>query len=263
MEIEIRLRKIRNEDDQDLVYTFLFMLLEKIDEILYYTPDLSIRGVKNLKITLYRLPIRETYKIRKILEAELIDDGFIKYYEIRKSKLETRHKMMDFTPPKFSKKGQAQVDKMKNFNPDIQSFVGGAIIETYRSLSRTVEKETEGMRTPLTLGAEIIDKYLKNLIQEKEEPERDPYPMTEDQILRSIMQEPMFDEDKRIEQKAMRSRRKRNRELNPRHPPVEKPKPGPNGFIVPNWEAPPRPPKRKVNKDPVLYTSEDSKFLRE
>lgn len=265
MEIEIRLRKIRDEEDEETVYTFLFLLLEKIDETLYYTPDHSLSGTKNLKITLYRLPMRETYKVRSVLEAELIDDGFIRYYEIRKSKLETRHKMWDFTPPKFSKKGQAQIDKTRNFNLDIQKYVGGVIIATYKTMARFLEKETEGMEAPITCGALIMDATLKQLLTKRieEEPEPETHPMTEDDLIREIMSEPMYNEDARIEQEAVRSRRRRNRELNPRHPPVEKPKPGPNGFIVPNWQAPPRPPKRKVNKNPVLYTSEDSKFLRE
>lgn len=238
MEIEIVFRDIEDDRTENEVLSFLFFLLTKIDDILYYTPDYDIKGRKRLKLTLFRLPLRETYKIRKVLEAELIEDGFIRSYKIKRSDLEGRHKMTDFTPPKYSKRGLEEVSKMDNFNVNIEEFVGDTIIEVYKTTYRLFQKELDKDMAPLTVATWLMEDMIRNKFG----------PETEDDIAREIAESPMYDEERHIKKSVEKERRKRERK-------ASRTEPGPNGFIVPHWHAP-----KPKKKSKVLYSSKDSGY---
>lgn len=200
MQVRITFSRAEDEEDIDKIYLLIDLLIERVDELLYRTPDYVVRGKRKITITFYALSRRETDIILEIARAE-IGDGLIDRATPIDSSMEESLGSFTFSTPEYKKGVKEQLEARKGFKLNVQKLVGNVILTSAKVLARESYKEYEEDTTaPLSTMAVHIYDAMKTIL-ELNEPE-DPDEL-EDFITRTIANEPMY--------KERRPRRARNR----------------------------------------------------
>ena len=208
MKIRITLATAKDEDQENLIYSFLEILFDAIEEELHYLPSMDINGRKRLVVYFFNLSKREADIILKLVQPERTGrpESLITNLTISQPKEENPTDLVFiFSPPGFrTKEDEERAAERNKHGIDVSRVIRKAQISVDKAFyDMFMEKHPDWDTPPLTTLA-----YIHNEIET--EPE-------EDRIARRIAGErmPRLRKKKKPQIKKPRAPRKRNAAKDP------------------------------------------------
>lgn len=206
MQVRITFNRAIDEEDRTLIYLLIDVFLERIDQLLYRTPDYVIRGKYRLTITFYGLSKREAEIILKTARAEIIEDGIVKLATPINSSTEEDLGPYMFIRPEYKKGVKEDLEEKRGYGIDVKKFIGLAVMSSIKVFIHDNYKEYDDMTAPLTTMAIVMDGAFRSILA-PEDPEDPEY--MENYLAQLVTNEPMYKE--RPLRRPRRPRKPRNR----------------------------------------------------
>ena len=193
MQVRITFEIIEDEDDEELTYLLIKLLLDRADELLYRRPDYVIRGRHKVTLTIYGLSVNEAEILHRVGSNEITDEGIVRRVTIINSKLDEDTGPYRFTIPEYAEGAREQLSENKKFNLDVDSFVSWIVQNTIDSIenvyyedAREIFGESVGELTTRAVAKYETRHYLERAPEDPED--------MEDYLTEIIANEPMYKE---------------------------------------------------------------------
>lgn len=165
MLVKLTFPKIHDENEEELVYTFIECFIFSVDLLLYRTPDYLIEGTDRLSFYIYGLSIKEADTVYNLGARETGKYGIVKKVIKQESDLEEDIGNFEYAQPDFKEGAREKLEENKGFNKklDIQKFVGTVIETTHKILFE--EFYDENSKTPITDASCCIVEYIDRICE--------------------------------------------------------------------------------------------------
>ena len=214
MQVKITFSRAEDKEDEDIIYLFIDVLLERIDELLLRTPDYVIRGRHKITLTFYGLSKEgEAEKILKTVRAEIVGDGLIERVTPINSSMEEDTGPYRFIQPEYKEGVKEDLESKKGYGLDVQKLVGEIVLTTIKTLTRDSYKLYEDSTAPLSTMALVLYDALNsfNAPDDPDDPEEVERYLTEIIANEPMYREPGHKRPRKPRRPRTRSRKRRSR----------------------------------------------------